>query len=123
MPKKVKIKYDESKFNEIKEDLNSQLENNGCIARYFEDLIDDYMSLWITKEGLSEDIKARGVVTSYDNGGGQKGKKKNDSVAELVKVNQQMLKLLFALNLTPPKEAKDPQMKPPKKHSLDEDYL
>ncbi len=121
MAKTIKIKYDIEKFNKIKEDLNQKLENSGCIGKYFEDLIDDYMNLWLTKEGLSNDIKSRGVVVVYDNGGGQKGKKKNDSVSELVKVNQQMLKLLFALNLTPQKEM--PQLKKPKKKSIDEDYL
>ena len=56
---------------EIKKDLFDQLERNGTFGRFFEDLIEDYMKLWDTKNKLLEDIERRGVSVSYDNGGGQ----------------------------------------------------
>ena len=37
----------------------------------------------------------------YDNGGGQSGYKKNESVDQIIKVNAQMLKLLTELHLSP----------------------
>ena len=52
-------------------------------------------------ELLKQDIEERGVRVLYDNGGGQKGIKKNDSVEQLVKIKAQMLKLLSELNIKP----------------------
>ncbi|MNF12743.1 hypothetical protein D3C80_2143430 [compost metagenome] len=52
---------------------------------------------------LHADVKKRGVMVKYDNGGGQAGYKKNDCIAEMVKVSAQMLKILSELNLKPPK--------------------
>lgn len=86
--------------DEIKNDLLAQLNKNGVTGKHFFDLVDDYMSLWDTKNELIQDIKKRGVVTEYNNGGGQSGVKRNDSVTDLIKVNAQMSKLLQSLNLT-----------------------
>jgi len=86
---------------EIKQDLLDQLERNGTIGKYYIDLVDDYMALWDTKKKLIADIKERGVTVKYQNSETQWGYKKNDSVDQLVKVNQQMLKLLDALGIKP----------------------
>lgn len=90
-----------SLYMAIKDDLLNQLEKNGNNTEYYRDLVLDYMDFWIIKSLLSSDIKARGVVVTYNNGGGQKGKKKNESIAELNKTNAQMLKLLQELGITP----------------------
>ena len=60
----------------IRRDLLAQLRANGIPGKCFEDLIEDYMDLWITKNLLLDDIKTRGVSVRYDNGGGQRGHKK-----------------------------------------------
>lgn len=86
---------------EIKLDLLDQLERSGTTGKYYLDLVDDYIELYDTKKKLIKDIKQRGVSVEYNNGGGQKGFKKNDSVDLLLKVNQQMLKLLDALGIKP----------------------
>ncbi len=86
---------------EIKEDLLDQLERNGTVGKFYINMIDDYMDMWTTKCLLIEDIKARGVTTKYDNGGGQSGFKKNDSIEQLVKINTQMLKILNELEIKP----------------------
>lgn len=91
----------------IKQDLLDQLERNGTIGKYYIDLIDDYMNLWKTKNLLITDIDERGVVTEYQNGKEQWGHKKNDSIDQLLKVNQQMLKLLDALGIKPAKQCGD----------------
>jgi phage terminase small subunit len=83
----------------IKKDLLNQLERNGVIGEHYLDLINDYMSFWDIKNKLLKDIKDRGVSVRYDNGGGQSGYKKNDSLAELSKTNTQMLKILNDLGL------------------------
>ena len=84
---------------QIRQDLTDQLERQGVYGQHFLDLIEDYMALWDTKNALIEDIKKRGVMTKYQNGQNQWGYKKNDSVANLVKVNKQMLELLKELGL------------------------
>jgi len=86
---------------EIKQDLLDQLDRNGTTGSYFTDLVADYLDLWDTKNLLIDDIKERGVSTIYNNGGGQTGRKKNDSVDQLLKVNQQMIKLLACLGIKP----------------------
>lgn len=92
---------------EIKNDLLDQLDRNGTTGKYYLDLIDDYMELYDTKKKLIKDIRARGVSVKYDNGGGQSGYKKNDSIDMLLKVNQQMLKLLDALGIEPSQGGED----------------
>ena len=87
-------------YLQIKADLNKQLEFRKANTPTFVSQVDDYMSMWVTKELLIADIEARGVYVKYDNGGGQAGLKKNDSVLDNIKVNAQMLKLLDSLNIT-----------------------
>ena len=84
---------------DIKKDLLDQLERNGVYGFHYRDLINDYMSLWDIKNKLIKDIKERGVSIYWCNGGGQEGRKKNDSISELNKTNAQMLKILSELNL------------------------
>ena len=84
---------------EIRRDFMEQLKQRNMHQRYYESLVDDYLELWDIKNALIKDIKERGVSVQYNNGGGQSGYKKNDSVPELNKTNGQMLKLLSELGL------------------------
>lgn len=93
------------KYREIKKDLLDQLDRNSVYGKQFNDLIEDYMDMWITKTLLMEDIKERGVRVFYNNGGGQCGYKKNESVDQYMKINTQMLKLLGEIGLEPDQEA------------------
>lgn len=86
---------------EIKNDLLTQLARNGTSGKCYADLVDKYMDFWDMENALIDDIKARGVVVTYDNGGGQKGTKKNDSIDQRIKVNAQMLKILDSLGIKP----------------------
>lgn len=86
---------------QIKQDLLDQLDRNGTHGDYYRDLVEDYMTLWETKNALTKDIGARGVVVEYISNTGQINMKKNESVGELLKVNAQMTKLLDALGITP----------------------
>lgn len=85
----------------IRDSLLEQLEINHIDTEYNKDLIGDYMDFWITKCLLIADIKSRGVTVTYNNGGGQRGKKKNESVIDVTKINTQMLKILDNLGLKP----------------------
>lgn len=87
------------KYKEIENDLRQQLEMNGTFGKQFDDMIDDYMAMYVTKNLLIEDIQKRGTIVTYNNGGGQSGMKKNESVDMFNKTNAQMLKLLAELGL------------------------
>lgn len=96
-------KYMKSKsYKETKIDLLTQLEINLALGKYYIDLVESFMNMWVTEKLLSDDIKKRGVNTEWDNGGGQKGIKSNDSVEKQIKVMAQMIKTLDWLNLKPP---------------------
>lgn len=86
-------------YKRIKKDLIKQLKLKCANTPTFLSQVNDYMSMWVTKELLIADIEDRGTFILYDNGGGQKGTKKNDSVADQAKINSQMLKLLDALDI------------------------
>ncbi|MDD3393793.1 MAG: RNA polymerase subunit sigma-70 [Anaerotignum sp.] len=88
---------------QIKNDLTEQLERNGTVGQFYQDLILDYMKLWDVKNMLIVDIDERGAVVNYVSNTGQANKKKNDSVMELIKVNDRMVKLLDAIGITPAK--------------------
>lgn len=103
------------KYQIIKQDLIDQLERNETVGEYYTDLVDDYMNMWVTKNLLVDDIQQRGPMVKYDNGGGQKGKKKNDSIELLLKVNKQMLDILSKIGIEPtnggdPKPNEDEEM-------------
>ena len=87
------------KYKEIENDLRQQLEANGTYGKFFDDMIDDYMAMYVTKTLLIEDIQKRGTIVPYNNGGGQSGMKKNEAVDMFNKTNAQMLKLLAELGL------------------------
>lgn len=85
--------------DQIRADLLEQLKEKGVTHRHYISLVDDYLKLWDVKNLLFSDIKDRGVSVTYDHGGGQRGSKKNDSVAEVNKVSASMLKILNELGL------------------------
>lgn len=87
------------RFQRIRGDLMDQLDRQGTVGEHFASLVDDYMELWTTKNLLNDDIRNRGVVCKYNNGGGQSGQKKNDSIAEMLKISNQMLSILSTLGI------------------------
>ena len=101
----VKIIKMSPKYRDIAADLIKQLKSKNANTPTLLSQIDDYMAMWVTKELLIMDIETRGSYVEYDNGGGQTGTKKNESVADLIKVNAQMLKLLDALEIKPSNSA------------------
>lgn len=94
-------KSTKSRVERIREDLMQYISDQGMYGEYLTDLVDDYCSLWEVKEMLIADIKKRGVAIEWKNSETSKGKKKNDSVGELTKINMQMIKILNQLNISP----------------------
>jgi hypothetical protein len=116
--KKTKAYLESEKYAEIRQDLLDQLERNGNFEKYYKDLVDDYMDMWVTKCLLVDDIQRRGVTVRYNNGGGQAGRKKNDSIEQRIKVNGQMLRLLAELGI---KWLSEPPLVPSKSGGEEED--
>ena len=96
-----KQKTQKRRRSEIKKALIGQLKKNGTTGKYYVDMVEDYMRLWDTKENLFTDIEERGVTVEYNNGGGQRGKKQNDSVALAVKVGERMTRMLESMGIKP----------------------
>ena len=87
------------KYKYLKESLLDQLKKEGKDTPQNVDLVGTYMSFWETGERIKSDIKERGVTVATYNAKGNCTMKKNDNVAELVKVNGQMLRILETLDL------------------------
>jgi len=83
----------------LRDSLISQLKSMNSDSATFLDLVEDYISFYKIKNELIADIHERGVSIEWANSATQKGRKKNDSVSELVKVNAQMLKILQQLHI------------------------
>lgn len=92
---------DSPEYEAIKSDLLDQLDRNGTTGEYYKDLVNDYMSLWVTKCLAIQDVKQRGVNIKWQNGATQHGYRKNDSVDMQIRVNGQMLNLIRALGIEP----------------------
>lgn len=94
-----KIFKQSRKYKAVRKDLLDQLKCRNADTPAFRDLIEDYMSLWLTKEMLRVDIENTGIRVEYNNGGGQQGYKDNPGIERRIKVNAQMLKLLSELDI------------------------
>lgn len=88
------------KKNAIRKSLIEQLDTKGAKVAHFEDLIDDYMTLWEIKSKLQFDIDQRGVTYKDFSSVGIEMWKNNPSVKELTGVNKQMLSVLKELGLS-----------------------
>lgn len=88
----------------LRRDLLDQLERNGVVGSYYEDMIEDWITYWKAKNELIEDIKERGSkIMKYDSRG-QKQIVNNESIDIMIKMSTQMQKILEFLQLRPPEE-------------------
>ena len=88
-------------YRSIRKSLLDQLERGGNDVPHFIDLVEDYMKMYIIKELASYDVQTRGTFVEWSNSETQYGSKKNDSVDQVLKTNQQMIKLLDMLGIKP----------------------
>lgn len=87
------------KYKNIKNALLEELEKNGNRTAYFENLVEDYMNFYSTKEDAKKEIEDKGLMVEYQNGATQRGFKKNEMIDVIIKVNQQMIKILDKLDI------------------------
>ena len=88
-------------YRSIRKSLLDQLERGGNDVPHFIDVVEDYMKMYIIKELASYDVQTRGTFVEWSNSETQYGSKKNDSVDQVLKTNQQMIKLLDMLGIKP----------------------
>lgn len=100
--------FENDKIALIREDLRNQLIEQNRFGKQFEDMIEDYIYLVKLKEELQKDIDKKGIRYQVKTGNGFKQTKPNESVVNILKVNNQMLKILQDLDLKTP-EAPDPK--------------
>ena len=89
------------KKGDILKSLQEQLRKKEADISVFNDLLDDYMTLYDIKKKLKADIKKRGVSYETTSASGKATiTKQNQSVKDLVAVNKQMLMILDKMELT-----------------------
>ena len=91
-----------AKVTMIKDDLKKQLSDLHKFGKYYDDLIDEYMYLRTVRQKLKKDIKDKGVRYSFINGNGKEQEKLNESIANLIKIEQIMLKIINDLGINQP---------------------
>lgn len=112
MVKSKKQKNEEvesDKIIAIRNDLKNQLLEQNRFGKQFEDMIEDYIYLVKLKDKLQEDIDKKGIRYTVQTGNGFKQQKPNESVVNILKVSNQMLKILEDLDLKAPELPEDPK--------------
>lgn len=94
----LKVKEEE----QVKNSLMEQLRLQNKTAKFYSNLVDDYMSYWKLREILLKDIDDNGIRYKSTNGNGITVDKPNESVQNLQKTTATMFKILSDLNLKEP---------------------
>lgn len=92
----------EKDFISIANDIKSQLNMLSKKGSFFYDLVNEYIYLLNIREALKKDIKEKGVRYKFINGNGKEQEKPNESVVNLIKIEQIMLKLVNDLQINQP---------------------
>lgn len=100
-PKTIK-KLVEKDFIDIREDIITQLDSLSKFGKYYDDLVNEYLSLLTIREALKDDMYLKGVRYKFTNGNGKEQEKANESVTNLIKIEQIMLKISNDLGINQP---------------------
>lgn len=87
---------------QVRESLLEQLRLQNKTSKFYEDLVNDYMTYWSLKKKLNTDINKKGLRYKTINGNGIEVEKANESVVNMPKITTAMLKILNDLNLKEP---------------------
>ena len=89
----------EKDFLAIATDIKIQLKSLSKKGKYYDDLVNEYLYLLNVRETLKKDIQTKGVRYEFVNGNGKTQEKPNESVVNLIKIEQIMLKIFADLQL------------------------
>lgn len=84
----------------------SQLREKGQSTSYYEDMVNDYISMMRIRDELQSRISELGTMISYSYNGSQNWKK-NDAVEQFNKITDRMVKHLDFLGLKPAENIKE----------------
>lgn len=90
-----------AKKAEIEASILEQLKVHGGDSAVYRDLVSTFMDLYTVKEHLRADIKKRGVKVETEMSTRVKKIVTNESLKELMDVNQHMLLILDKLGIKP----------------------
>lgn len=98
---------------DIETDIRNQLENLSKFGKFYDDLVNEYIYLLTIREKLKTDIGEKGVRYKFTNGNGKDQEKPNESITNLIKIEQICLKIVNDLGinqslLRPPEEGDVP---------------
>ncbi len=97
--KKEFKKMTDEEMLSIANDINMQLSNLSKFGKFYDDLVNEYLYLIKVRESLKEDILLKGIRYQFTNGNGKKQTRPNESVTNLIKVEQIMLKIINDLEI------------------------
>lgn len=95
-------KLTEKDLSAIADDISEQLIQLSKFGKHYDDLINEYLSLLIIREALKQDIQEQGVRYKFTNGNGKEQEKANESVTNLIKIEQILLKIVNDLGINQP---------------------
>lgn len=87
-----------------------QLDRNGKVGHQYTDMVEDYLTMWDTKNGLADDLKENGVVRTRYYSNGTSTPENSKSVEQFIKVNARMSALLSELGMNDPMVPEDEEM-------------
>lgn len=85
----------------IEKSLKEQIKLKKADVYHFLKLIEDYCSLFEIQEKLKNEVKEKGVTIITYNSKGLEVEKINPAITEITKVNNQMIKILSVLGISP----------------------
>lgn len=95
-------KLTEKDLSAIADDISDQLIQLSKFGKYYDDLVNEYLSLLTIREALKQDIQTQGVRYRFTNGNGKEQEKANESVTNLIKIEQILLKIVNDLGINQP---------------------
>lgn len=113
----------EKDFINIANDITKQLEKLSKFGKFYDDLVNEYLYLLSIRESLKEDIRDKGLRYNFVNGNGKEQEKPNESVTNLIKIEQIMLKIINDLEINQPFLKPKPDNSSSKEKEIDEDDL
>lgn len=87
----------------IRESLQRQLADKGLSYTHYQELVNDYVKLWVIAGKLQKDIDKRGCKVEKLDSRGQKQVVNNESIDQLLKTQASMLRILEVLGISVPK--------------------
>lgn len=88
-------------YKRIKSSLLEQLDKNGLNMPFYIDKIETYMTLWISKKILQNDIEEYLITNKIGGTDSTENREQSETSLKIIKIDERMGKILKELNITP----------------------